>query len=70
VVPVYNPLIVDVLLKMLRMTCLHCHRFRIRPRIKEDYSIILDLLRRDKISEAYEFYEINTEEERRKLDKL
>jgi DNA-directed RNA polymerase I subunit RPA1 len=70
IVPVYNPLVIDVLLKLLRMTCLHCHRFRIRHRIKEDYSVMLELIRRDKIALAYDFYDINTEEERRRLDKL
>lgn len=41
IVPAYNPLIVDVLLKLLRMTCLYCHRFRIREKIKEDYIVLL-----------------------------
>lgn len=70
VVPTYNPLIIDVLLKLLRMNCFYCHRFRIRERIKEDYVVLLELLRRDKISEAYEFFDINVEEERRKLERL
>lgn len=70
VVPLYNPLIIDILLKTLRMTCLKCHRLRIRQRIKEDYVILLELIRRDKITEAYEYYDINTEEEKRKFDKL
>ena len=70
IVPVYNPLIIDVLLKILRMTCFHCHRLRIRERIKEDYVVLLELLRKDRVSEAYEFYDINVEEERRKLEKI
>jgi DNA-directed RNA polymerase I subunit RPA1 len=61
-VPTYNPLIIDVLLKLLRMTCLHCHRFRIREKIKEDYVVLLELIRRDKITEAKQFYDINSEE--------
>ena len=69
IVPVYNPLIIDVLLKLLRMTCLKCHRLRIRPRIKDDYIILLELIRRDKIREAHDYYEINAEEEKRKYDK-
>ena len=40
-VPVYNPLVIDVLLKLLRMTCLKCHHLRIKPRIKEDYIVVL-----------------------------
>ncbi len=70
VVPAYNPLVVDVLLKLLRMNCFHCHRFRIRERIKEDYVIMLELLRNDRIKEAYEYYDINVEEEKRKMDKM
>jgi DNA-directed RNA polymerase beta' subunit len=67
VVPAYNPLVVDVLLKLLRMSCFYCHRFRIRERIKEDYVVLLELLRKDRIHEAYEYYEINVEEEKRRL---
>jgi len=67
IVPVYNPLIINLLLKILRMTCFHCHRLRIRERIKEDYVVLLDLLRKDRINEAYQFYDINLEEERKRL---
>jgi DNA-directed RNA polymerase beta' subunit len=70
VVPAYNPLVIDVLLKLLRMNCFHCHRFRIRERIKEDYVVMLELLRNDRISEAYEYMDINVEEEKRRFDKL
>jgi hypothetical protein len=52
------------------MNCFHCHRFRIRERIKEDYVIMLELLRNDRIKEAYEYYDINVEEEKRKMDKM
>jgi DNA-directed RNA polymerase beta' subunit len=59
VVPAYNPLVVDVLLKLLRMNCFYCHRFRIREKIKEDYVVMLELLRNDRIKETYEYYDIN-----------
>ena len=61
VVPTYNPLVIDVLLKLLRMNCYHCNRLRIRPKIKDDYLILLELIRKDRINEAYEFYDINTD---------
>ena len=67
VVPAYNPLIMDVLLKLLKMTCLHCHRFRIRQKIKEDYQVLLELIRRDQISQAYEYYELSPEDELKRL---
>ncbi len=35
--PVYNPMIIDVLLKLLRMNCFNCHRFRIKSIIKEEF---------------------------------
>jgi hypothetical protein len=31
---------------------------------------LLELLRKDRINDAYQFYDINLEEERRKLEKL
>lgn len=31
---------------------------------------MLELLRNDRIKEAYEYYDINVEEEKKKLDKL
>lgn len=49
ILPTYNPLIIDTLMKILKMNCFDCHRFRIKPKIKEDYRIILLLLRKDKI---------------------
>jgi hypothetical protein len=57
-------------MKILKMNCFDCHRFRIKPKIKEDYRIILLLLKKDKIKEAYNFYEINADEEKKRLDKL
>lgn len=50
ITPVYNPLVIDVLLRILKMTCLSCYRFRIRHRIKEDYAVMLQLLQKDKIA--------------------
>ena len=32
--------------------------------------VILELLRNDRVKEAYEYYEINVDEERRRLDKM
>ena len=52
------------------MNCFDCHRFRIKLKIKEDYRIILLLLKKDRIQEAYDYYEINADEEKKRLEKL
>jgi hypothetical protein len=52
------------------MTCFDCHKFRIKEKIKEDYSVMLELLRRDRIKEAYDYYDINPHEEKRKMSRI
>ena len=56
IVPAYNPMIIDVLLKLLRMTCFECHQFRIKQVIKEDFQVILLLIKHGLINEATIFW--------------
>ena len=63
-------MIIDVLLKLLRMTCLECHHFRIKPIVKEDFQVILLLVKHGLVNEATTFWETDSTTENRKLKKL
>jgi DNA-directed RNA polymerase I subunit RPA1 len=69
-VPVYNPIIIDVLLKLLRMNCFTCHRFRIKSRIKEDFEVIFTLIKVGLINEAKYFWSNDVEVWEKKIKKL
>jgi DNA-directed RNA polymerase I subunit RPA1 len=69
-VPTYNPMIIDVLMKMLKMSCFNCHHLRIKDKVKEDLQVKFILIKNGLISESKEFSEIDPEIERRKLKKL
>ena len=68
--PVYNPMIIDVLLKLLRMNCFHCHRFRIKGFIKEQFQVILTLVKCGLINEAKYFWESDASVWERKIKKI
>jgi DNA-directed RNA polymerase I subunit RPA1 len=68
--PVYNPIIIDMLLKLLRMNCFNCHRFRIKKSIKEDFEVIFGLVKIGLVNEAKYFWENDVERWEKKIKRL
>jgi DNA-directed RNA polymerase I subunit RPA1 len=46
ILPVYNPLVMDKLMQVLKLQCMSCHKFRIRSHTISEYENIFRLLRK------------------------
>lgn len=56
--PVYNPFLVDRLLKLMRSKCFYCHKLRIPAEKVKQYLVIFTLIKLGYVIEAREFKKI------------
>lgn len=61
IVPTYNALVMDVLVKILKMNCFNCHRLRIKKDIVEKFQDMIVLMKNGMVTEAYEYWKIDPE---------
>ena len=56
--PVYNPFLIDRLLKLLRSKCFHCHKFRISKEKAKCFEVCFTLIKLGYVEEAKRYKEI------------
>ena len=65
--PVCNPLFYGIILQLLKLSCIHCHRFRVRELYKELFLVRQRLLKEGLIIAAEEVRVSTVDEQNRLL---